>query len=152
MNNFTRIELEFCKEFTEMLYNHPLSIAFLRPVNPEVDDAPNYHQKILHPMDLGTIKSRLENNEYTNSTTWRQDIRLVWDNAKLYNDKKTLIHQAADKLKNKCEKMLKVIPKTESDLWEYRITKINHKIKKLLEQSPPEESMLPRRKELALRP
>lgn len=103
-------------------------------------------------MDLGTIKSRLENNEYTNSTTWRQDIRLVWDNAKLYNDKKTLIHQAADKLKNKCEKMLKVIPKTESDLWEYRITKINHKIKKLLEQSPPEESMLPRRKELALRP
>lgn len=152
MNNFTRIELEFCKEFTEKLYNHPLAIAFLRPVNPQVDDAPNYFQKIQHPMDLGTIKMNLANNVYTNSTTWKQDIRLVWDNAKLYNDKKTLIHQAADKLKNKCDKMLKVIPKTESELWEYQIAKINKKIKSLLEQSPPEESVLPRKKELALKP
>ncbi|KAH0795617.1 Bromodomain containing protein [Histomonas meleagridis] len=151
MDSFTRVELEFCKEVTEKLFKHPLAIAFLRPVNPQVDDAPNYFQKIQHPMDLGTIKANLDNNVYANSTAWSKDIRLVWDNAKLYNDKKTLIHQAADKLKNKCDKMLKVIPKTEPELWSLRVAKINQKLKAFLSEPPPEESILPRKKELALK-
>ena len=87
MSGFSRVELDYCKKVTEKLIKHPLSVAFLRPVNPQLDGAPDYLQKISHPMDLGTIKSKLENNSYTNSKAWVSDVLLVWQNAMKYNNK-----------------------------------------------------------------
>lgn len=149
--NFTRVELEFCKEVTEKLFKHPLATAFLRPVNPQLDGAPDYFSKIHKPMDLGTIKTNLENNNYPNSKAWANDLQLVWNNAKLYNNKKTLIHQCAERLSNKCQKILKLIPKTEPELWALRLNKINHRLKKFLHEPAPEDSVVPRIPELALK-
>ncbi|OHT16748.1 Bromodomain containing protein [Tritrichomonas foetus] len=151
MSGFTRVELDYCKKVTEKLIGHPLSTAFLRPVNPQLDGAPDYLQKISRPMDLGTIKSKLENNSYSNSREWETDIRLVWSNAMKYNPKKTLLHHVAERLNQKCNKLLKAIPKTEPELWAMKLTKLNHKMKTFLNENPPEESIVPRRPELALK-
>lgn len=150
MSGFTRVELEYCKKVTEKLVNHPLSFAFRRPVNPQLDGAPDYFQKIQRPMDLGTIKQNLENNAYPNSKAWADDISLVWQNCKKYNAKNNLLHHVAEKLNQKCIKLLKTIPKTEPDLWAMKLAKINHKFKTLLNESLPEDSAVPRRDELAL--
>jgi hypothetical protein len=151
MSGFTRIELEFCKEFTDKLIKHPLALPYVRPVNPQLDNAPDYLERIQRPMDLGTIKTNLENNHYPNSRAWSADIQLVWQNAKLYNAKKTLLHESAERLSQKCQKMLKMIPKTEPELWALRLAKINHKIRVFLRENPPEFSIIPRKPELALK-
>ena len=149
-SGFTRVELEYCKKVTEKLVKHPLSFAFRRPVNPQLDGAPDYFQKIAHPMDLGTIKQNLEDNAYPNSKAWAADIYLVWSNCMKYNNKKTLLHHVAERLNQKCIKLLKTIPKTEPDLWAMKLSKINHKFKSLLNETLPEESTVPRIPELAL--
>jgi hypothetical protein len=102
-------------------------------------------------MDLGTIKSNLENNLYTSSRLWARDIQLVWDNAKSFNPRKTLIHEAAEKLSQKCSRVLKSIPKSEPDLWALKVTKINQKMKALLRDPPPTNSIFPRKPELILK-
>lgn len=37
--------------------------VFTRPVNP--DEAPDYHEVIAQPMDLGAVRDRIDNGEYT---------------------------------------------------------------------------------------
>jgi Transcription factor involved in chromatin remodeling, contains bromodomain len=45
----------------------------------------DYPILIKHPMDLGTIKKKLKTNKYKNITDFLDDIQLVWNNCKLYN-------------------------------------------------------------------
>lgn len=147
---FSRVELDYCKKVTEKLYNHPLALGFLRPVNPQLDGAPDYFQKISQPMDLGTIKNNLENNNYSNSKAWATDINLVWSNAMRYNPKKNILYHIAEKLNQKCSKLLKNIPKNELDLWSIKLAKVNQKLKRRLNDPASEETTVPRHPELAI--
>jgi hypothetical protein len=45
----------------------------------------DYPEVVKKPMDLGTIKKRLEENYYTKVEDVAADIRLVWSNCMLYN-------------------------------------------------------------------
>lgn len=61
------------------------SYAFREPVDWKGLGLLDYPQIIKHPMDLGTIKSKLESNQYENVEQAAADIRLVWSNCMLYN-------------------------------------------------------------------
>jgi hypothetical protein len=150
--SFTRVELEFCKDFTEKLIRHPLSCAFLHPVNPQVDGLADYHEKIERPMDLGTIKSNLENNQYTNSRQWGRDVQLVWENAKKFHPRKSLLYEIAERMSQKCLRVLKLIPKTEPELWALKLNKLNQRLRAFIRESPPETINFPRNPRLVLKP
>lgn len=45
----------------------------------------DYLQVVKIPMDLGTIRNKLSKNEYKKPVEFARDVRLVWDNCKLYN-------------------------------------------------------------------
>lgn len=45
----------------------------------------DYLQVVKVPMDLGTIRGKLSRNEYKKPVDFAKDMRLVWDNCKLYN-------------------------------------------------------------------
>ena len=146
-----KVQLDFIKEFTKRLIDHPLAKAFLRPVNAELDNAHDYHQIIKNPMDLGTIMKNIENSKYELVKNWQDDLKLVWENAKLYNnDKKNILHQAAEKLSKKCSNYLKNIPKTELENWSIKLNRLNMKLSKFLQKPPPEDSIIPRLPELEL--
>lgn len=49
----------------------------------------DYLQVVKVPMDLGTIRNKLAKNEYKKAAEFARDVRLVWDNCKLYNQVKT---------------------------------------------------------------
>lgn len=147
--SFARVELEFCKDFTDKLTKHPLAIPFLRPVDARL--VPDYYQKITRPMDLRTLKENLEQNKYDNSKQWAADALLIWQNAQKYNQKKTILYESAVKLEKKCKKAFERIPKTEAEAWALKVSKINHKIKNLLKEVPPEGSLTSRNIELALK-
>lgn len=69
---------------------------FLKPVNPAIMKCLDYFDIVKRPMDLGTIQKRFpgkpkssgrgsEPKSYTTPLEFRDDMRLVWDNCRLYN-------------------------------------------------------------------
>jgi hypothetical protein len=45
----------------------------------------DYPQIVTKPMDLGTVKRKLERKLYPNAAHCAADIRLIWNNCMLYN-------------------------------------------------------------------
>ena len=79
------------------LIRHPCSLLFRKPVNPHaLGIFPIYNQIIERPMDLGTIKSRIDAGLYTNKDDLVADIQLVWNNAKKFNPKGHAVYEAAE--------------------------------------------------------
>ncbi|CAM9392240.1 unnamed protein product [Chrysoparadoxa australica] len=63
----------------------------------------DYPQIISHPMDLGTIRDKLEAGEYKFASQCAADIRLVWDNCKAYNLENSDFYVLANNLAKKFE-------------------------------------------------
>ena len=98
------------------LEQHPLSWAFLRPVDPE--EVPDYYEIIKDPMgaclphacivtrnlahDLGldfkTMERKLETNQYPNLDAFVDDAILVFDNCYAYNSDRSIFTLNAMKL------------------------------------------------------
>ena len=89
----------------QRLLLHPQNVnQFLNePVDPVVLDLPDYFTRIRHPMDLGTVKSRLQRGFYKSLTSVTIDINLVFKNAMTYNASSHGIHQIAKKMKEDFE-------------------------------------------------
>ncbi|VDP75629.1 unnamed protein product [Echinostoma caproni] len=65
------------------LARHRRFAVFARPV--QVDEAPDYYEVIKHPMDLGTIRDRIDADRYRNVDDFMKDIELIYYNALEYN-------------------------------------------------------------------
>ena len=139
--NFTDIEYNFCKAQMEKWMEHPLCFQFLDPVDPSI---PDYYTIITQPMDLSTMKTKLDDHVYKNSQEWLNDINLIWKNALTYNQNGSPLYVIAKFLKEKCEKKYKTIPKTEADLNELKLRKAHSKLQKVLTFPYPELSLTPR--------
>ena len=67
-------------------YNEdPRAMFFLRPVNEATDGAPGYYTLITSPMDLKSILINIDNDSYTTPSEVLTDVRLVWENCRVYN-------------------------------------------------------------------
>eukprot|EP00904_Undaria_pinnatifida_P012343 jgi/Undpi1/8239/HiC_scaffold_25.g10709.m1 len=65
--------------------NRPDTLAFRTPVDPKAMNIPDYFQIVKNPMDLGTVKAKLEGGRYERAEDVARDIRLIWSNCILYN-------------------------------------------------------------------
>ena len=71
----------------------PEALPFHSPVNPEELGLPDYFNVIKKPMDLSTIKKRLEDGTYTNPQEYVDDMWLMFNNAWTYNKKTSKVIQ-----------------------------------------------------------
>ncbi|PKY51745.1 Bromodomain-containing protein, partial [Rhizophagus irregularis] len=55
---------------------------------------------IKHPMDLLTINSKLENNQYTSLEEFEKDIRLIFRNCYTYNDVESEVYNSGETLES----------------------------------------------------
>nr|CAH7754791.1 unnamed protein product [Callosobruchus chinensis] len=62
------------------------SIPFRAPVSSA--RYPDYHSIVKHPMDLGTVKENLASDMYAAPQAFCKDMRLIFQNSRLYNTKK----------------------------------------------------------------
>ncbi|XP_016932630.4 bromodomain-containing protein 3 [Drosophila suzukii] len=92
--------LEDLKSLVNWLCRNRLSVYFREPVDTVALNVPDYHKMIKHPMDLNTIKKRLNNNYYWQADEALQDLKLIFDNCLFYNSEKTEVYQAGKQLKN----------------------------------------------------
>ncbi|XP_063481526.1 bromodomain testis-specific protein isoform X1 [Symphalangus syndactylus] len=83
------------------LWKHSFSWPFQRPVDAVKLKLPDYYTIIKNPMDLNTIKKRLENKYYAKASECIEDFNTMFSNCYLYNkpgDDIVLMAQALEKL------------------------------------------------------
>lgn len=57
---------------------------FRTPVDPVADGVPDYLEKVKQPMDLLTIKAKMDRRDYETSDAFAADVRLIVENCKSY--------------------------------------------------------------------
>ncbi|XP_037065166.1 bromodomain testis-specific protein isoform X2 [Peromyscus leucopus] len=81
-------QLKYCSEILkEMLAKKHLPYAwpFYNPVDADALGLHNYYDIVKNPMDLGTIKGKMDNQEYKDAYEFAADVRLMFMNCYKYN-------------------------------------------------------------------
>ncbi|XP_068654779.1 transcription factor GTE9-like [Aristolochia californica] len=89
-----------CADILKKLMNHEAGWVFNQPVDPVALNIPDYFNVILEPMDLGTIKSKLDKDSYADAQEFVADVRLTFSNAMRYNPPANPVHIMAKELNN----------------------------------------------------
>ncbi|XP_044018384.1 histone acetyltransferase p300-like [Aphidius gifuensis] len=76
----------------------PESLPFRQPVDPHALCIPDYFDIVKKPMDLSTIKKKLDAGEYRAPLDYCHDVWLMFDNAWLYNNKTSSVYKGCKKL------------------------------------------------------
>lgn len=85
--------------------------VFNTPVDVVKLNIPDYFDIIKNPMDLGSVKSKLNSGKYSSPLEFLADVRLTFTNAKTYNPPGTDVHIIAETLSQFFELRWKVIEK-----------------------------------------
>ncbi|KAG7355569.1 SNF2/helicase domain containing protein [Nitzschia inconspicua] len=83
-----------CRMVLNKICEDGFANIFLEPV--DLKDFPDYEEYIDHPMDLGTVRQRLETKKYQMPEQFARDVRKVWNNCKIYNRHGSAIWHVAD--------------------------------------------------------
>lgn len=97
--------LRRCEVVLHVLASDDFADPFNAPV--ELSDFPDYMQYIQTPMDLSTVRSRLEKGKYKDVDMFKRDVRLVWSNCKRYNLAASPIWKLAHAFAEAFEKTMK---------------------------------------------
>ncbi|KAJ6894058.1 hypothetical protein NC652_027970 [Populus alba x Populus x berolinensis] len=95
---FSKHLVKECGELLGKLMKHQYGWVFNVPVDVKKLKLHDYFKIIKHPMDLGTVKSRLSKNWYKSPKEFAEDVRLTFNNAMKYNEKGQDVHTMADTL------------------------------------------------------
>jgi len=117
----------YCNSIVDKLIKHRLSWPFRSPVDPTQWGAVDYFEVIKHPMDLGTVQTKMTIGDYMSIEDFATDVRLVFTNSMTYNPPENQIHQMAKSL---------------LQMFEKKFTKLKQAVEsnqEVLPVSPPEE-------------
>lgn len=84
-----------CFSLLNSLIKHQSGWLFKDPVDPVALNIPDYFSIISNPMDLGTVRSKLEKSLYSGTDEFAADVRLTFSNAMLYNPPTNDVHSIA---------------------------------------------------------
>ncbi|CAL0329890.1 unnamed protein product [Lupinus luteus] len=100
-----------CTTILKSLMSQKHSWVFNKPVDPVALNIPDYFTVISQPMDLGTIKSKLDKNIYFSIEEFAVDVRLTFSNAMTYNPPSNDVHLMAKDLNKLFERKWKDLEK-----------------------------------------
>jgi bromodomain-containing factor 1 len=95
------LELRFCHEVLMELKkpkHWQANQYFLAPVDPVALQIPTYWKIIKKPMDLGTVQSKLEANEYEKAKDFEEDVRQIFKNCYTFNKPGELVYKSGQDL------------------------------------------------------
>ncbi|XP_074284855.1 transcription factor GTE4-like [Silene latifolia] len=96
MGNQSSKVFKSCSLLLDKLMKHKHGWVFNTPVDVKALGLHDYFTIIKHPMDLGTVKSRLNTNWHKSPKEFAEDVRLTFQNAMKYNPKGHDVHIMAD--------------------------------------------------------
>jgi bromodomain-containing factor 1 len=78
-------QLKFCSSTLTKVKRNGNAGPFLEPVDPVKLNIPDYPSKIKHPMDLSTIRKKLDAKMYQTPNEFDADMKLMFENCFTYN-------------------------------------------------------------------
>lgn len=90
-----------CLDVLKVLQSHQHGWVFNSPVDPVELGLPDYFEVVKKPMDLGTIRKKLENGVYHSLEDFEANVHLTFDNAMLYNPEGSVVYNMAKEMKDK---------------------------------------------------
>lgn len=118
-------QVAYCLRIVKDFIRLKDGFAFSKPIESlwSRDQLPGYFEMIKTPIDLGTIRQRLETSFYLRAPgkeeveeitfdahAFSEDVRLVFNNARTYNRAGDVFHEAATRLLEKFESKMAVLP------------------------------------------
>ncbi|KAI4863446.1 putative Bromodomain testis-specific protein [Hypoxylon rubiginosum] len=110
-------KLNFCADLLGRMLSGPgfwtrLVGPFREPVRPVEDGVPDYLDKIKKPMDLSTVKAKMDQHEYSDEQEFLSDVRQIFTNCFTY-------HKHGSPMWANCEKFQKTFEEKYStmDKW-----------------------------------
>ncbi|KLU86159.1 hypothetical protein MAPG_05178 [Magnaporthiopsis poae ATCC 64411] len=107
-NFSTEQKLEFCADLLTRMLSGPgfwtrLVGPFKEAVDPVRDEVPDYLARIKRPMDLGTMKAKMDAREYKTEIEFLEDMHQIFTNCYTYWTKKDPMWGACEKLERTFE-------------------------------------------------
>ena len=98
-----------CLPIVQQLIDDPFGWVFRDAVDPVVFGLPDYFEVVKNPMHLLLVKKKLENAVYTDMASFERDVKLVFENAILYNGEDSEVGQLANTMMGVFEKEYKKV-------------------------------------------
>ncbi|XP_058211126.1 transcription factor GTE4-like isoform X1 [Rhododendron vialii] len=121
INKYISHAFRSCNNLLARLMKHKHGWVFNEPVNASALGIHDYHDIIKHPMDLGTVKTKLGKNWYKSPREFAEDVRLTFRNAMTYNPKGQDVHVMAEELLNIFEDKWAAIEAEYSLDWRFEL-------------------------------
>ncbi|XP_051732774.1 bromodomain-containing protein 3a isoform X4 [Ctenopharyngodon idella] len=112
-------QLKYCEVILkEMLSKKHAAYAwpFYKPVDAEALELHDYHDIIKHPMDLSTVKKKMDSREYQDAQSFAADVRLMFSNCYKYNPPDHEVVAMARKLQDVFEMRFAKMPDEPVDV------------------------------------
>merc|ERR1711976_1070044 len=96
-------ELKYCHAILKELFakkHSGYAWPFYKPVDANLLGLTDYHEVIKKPMDLGTVKRKVESNDYASAAEFAEDTRLIFTNCYRYNPPESDVVMMAKKLQD----------------------------------------------------
>ena len=97
---------DWAQEVVSRMMKHEYSEPFLRPVDYEELELYDYPEVITHPMDFSTVQHKLKEKDYKNFHDFVADVRLIFDNCRLYNAEGCMLYKHAEVLDSLCRDLV----------------------------------------------
>ncbi|KAI0176103.1 putative Bromodomain testis-specific protein [Hypoxylon sp. FL1284] len=109
-------KLNFCADLLSRMLSGPgfwtrLVGPFREPVRPTEDGVPDYLDKVKNPMDLTTIKAKMDRHEYTDEQEFLSDVRQIFTNCFTYHERGSPIWTNCEKFQKTFEEKYSTINK-----------------------------------------
>ncbi|OTA69530.1 putative Bromodomain testis-specific protein [Hypoxylon sp. EC38] len=109
-------KLNFCADLLSRMLSGPgfwtrLVGPFREPVRPIEDGVPDYLEKVKTPMDLSTIKAKMDRREYQDEQEFLTDVRQIFTNCYTYHKQGSAMWINCEKFQKTFEEKFGTMPK-----------------------------------------
>lgn len=88
----------FLRRLLDLIQSRDTGDIFSEPV--DLSEVPDYTDVVTQPMDLSTMRTKLENFQYSNLDAFEKDFNLMINNCMAYNSRDTIFYRAAIKMRD----------------------------------------------------
>lgn len=89
----------------DALYEKDVDEIFCEPV--DINEVPDYTDVVKHPMDLSSMKKKLQSGAYLTLTDMESDFNLMIKNCLDYNNRDTFYYKAGQRMRDQCRPLFR---------------------------------------------
>ena len=124
----------WCSKLLEEINRWHIALPFRKPVDP--DTARNYHEIVTNPMDLQTMKRKLNAGDYPTVEAFVDDIQLICDNAKKFNGERSMYALMCDDILAEVKKQYSEKADSADEKWFKSLLKATRALDEHMNEAP----------------